>query len=112
MKRPLKKRHVTQRLPDPRRVGIAFWAAALMRQQYDRKIRPCRLIVEPVYKAAQIRGLDRLVGDHGKTRAFLDLAQQRRQIATGLRVVAGLADQGGGNRSIAALGRENDGPLG
>ena len=40
MKRPLNKRDVTQRLPDPRRVGIAFWAAALMRQQHDRKIRP------------------------------------------------------------------------
>src|SRR4051794_29590189 len=32
MKRPLEKRHVTQGLPDPRRVGITLWTAALMRQ--------------------------------------------------------------------------------
>jgi hypothetical protein len=112
MKWPLEKRHVTQSLPDPCRVGVTLRPAALMRQQYDRKIRPWRLIVEPVYEAAQIRGLDRLVGNNGKTSAFLDFAQQRRQIATGLRVVACLADQGGGNRSVAALWREDDGPLG
>jgi len=40
MKRPLEKRHVTQRLPDSRRVGVTLGTAALMRQQYDRKVRP------------------------------------------------------------------------
>jgi len=47
VKRPFEKRDITQRLPDPRRVRVSLWAAALMRQQYDRKIRPCGLIVEP-----------------------------------------------------------------
>jgi hypothetical protein len=70
------------------------------------------LTIEPVHEVAQVCGLDRFVGDHGETCAALDLAQQRRQIATGLRVVAGLADQRGGDRSVAALGCENNSPLG
>jgi len=70
------------------------------------------LTIEPVHEVAQVCRLDRFIGDHGKTRTFLDFAQQRRQIDAGLRVVACLADQGGGDRGVAALGRENDGPLG
>ena len=112
MKRPLQERDVAERLPEPRRIRIALGTAALMRQQDDRKIRPWRLIVEPVHQSTQIRGLDRFVGDHGETRAALDLAQQRGEIAAGLRVVARLADQDGGDRCVAALRRENDGPLG
>ena len=112
MKRALQERHVAKRLPDPRGVGVALRAAALMGQQDDRKVRPRRLIVEPVHEAAQIRGLDRLVGDHGKTRAVFDFAQQRRQIDAGMRVIARLPDQGCSDRRVAALRRENDGPLG
>ena len=112
MKRPLQERDVAERLPEPRSIRIALWTATLMRQQHDRKIRPWRLIIEPGYQSTQIRGLDRLVGDNGETRATLDLAQQRGEIVAGLRVIACLADQGGGDRRVAALRRENDGPLG
>ena len=74
MKRPLEKGDVAEHLPEPRRIRIALGTAALMRQQHDRKIRPWRLTIEPVHQAAQIRGLDRLVGDHGEAGAALDLA--------------------------------------
>ena len=112
MKRPLQEGDVAERLPEPRRIRIALGTAALIRQQHDRKIRPWRLTIEPVHEAAQIRGLDRLVGDHGEAGTALDLAQQRGEIAADLRVVARLADQGGGDRCVAALRCENDGPLG
>ena len=112
MKRSLQECDVAERLPEPRSIGIALGTAALMRQQHDRKIRPWRLIIEPVHQATQIHGLDRLVGDHGEARAALDLAQQCCEIAAGLRMVACLTDQGGGDRCVAALRRENDGPLG
>ena len=112
MKRPLQEGDVAERLPEPRGIRIALGTAALMRQQHDRKIRPWRLTIEPVHEVAQICGLDRFVGDHGETGAALDLTQQRGEIAADLCVVARLADQGGGDRGVAALRRENDGPLG
>ena len=40
MKRALDKGDIAKRLPQPRGIGIAFGAAALMGQQHDRKIRP------------------------------------------------------------------------
>ena len=87
MKRPLKEGDVAERLPEPRGVRIALRTAALMRQQHDRKIRPGRLTIEPVHEVAQIRGLDRLVRDHGKTGAALDLSAaapaDRRRLARG-----------------------------
>ena len=111
MKRPLQKRDVAERLGEPRGIGIALGTATLTRQQHDWKIRPWRLIVEPVHQPAQIRRLDRLVGDHRETGAALDLVQQRGEIAAGLGVMACFADQGRGNRGVAAIRGEDHGPL-
>ena len=80
MKRALEKSDVAEQLPEPNRIRVALGTAALAGQQHDRKIRPRRLIVEPAHQAAQIRGLDRLVRDHGKAGPGLDLPLQRRQI--------------------------------
>jgi hypothetical protein len=62
--------------------------------------------------AAQIRGLDRLVGDHGKTGAAFDLVQQGCDIAADIGVEPGFLDQCRGHRGVAAGRRENDGTLG
>ncbi|MGY2901497.1 hypothetical protein [Bradyrhizobium sp. URHC0002] len=112
MKRPFEESDIAERPPEPRRVRVALRTAALTRQQHDRKIRPRRLTVEPVHEVTQICGLDCFVGEHGKTGATLDLTHQRGEIAADFRVVAGLSDQGSGNRCVAALRREDDGPLG
>ena len=40
MERTLDEGDVAEHLPEPNRIGIALRAAALMRQQHDRKIRP------------------------------------------------------------------------
>ena len=40
MKRTLNEGDVAERLPQPRGIGVAFGAAALMGEQHDRKIRP------------------------------------------------------------------------
>ena len=50
MKRPLDEGDVAEHLPEPRGIRIAFGPAALMRQQHDRKIRPGRLLVQPVHQ--------------------------------------------------------------
>jgi hypothetical protein len=112
MKRPFDEGDVTERLPDPRGVRIALWTAALMRQEYDRKIRPGRLAIEPVHEVAQVGGFDRLVRDHGETGTALDLLCKRGKIAADLHVVTRLPDQGGGDGCVTASGRENNGPLG
>ena len=112
MKRALDESDVAEQLAEPRRVRITLGAAALMRQQNDRKIRPRRLAVQPVYQPAQIRGLDCLVGDHRKPGAALDLMHEQGEIIAEVGVISRLPDQRGGNRGVTALRRENDGPLG
>jgi hypothetical protein len=112
MKRALKKSDVAEQLTEPNRIRVALGTAALTGQQHDRKIRPRRLVVEPAHQAAQIRGLDRLVRDHGKPGAGFDLTLQRRQIVADIGVVAGLLDQRRSDGGIASRRREDDGTLG
>src|SRR5688572_20416542 len=83
-----------------------------MRQQHDWEIRPGRLTVQPVYQSAQIRCYNRLVGDNGQARAALDFVQEGGKIGADIGMVSRLSDQRGGNRRIAPLRREDDGPLG
>ncbi len=49
VERPLDEGDVAEHLSEPHGVRIALGAAALMRQQHDRKIRPGRLIVQPAH---------------------------------------------------------------
>ena len=79
MKRPLDEGDVAERMPEPGRVGITLGTAALMGQQHEWKIRPWRLTVEPGRERAQIRRLDRLVGNHGETGAAFDFSAARRR---------------------------------
>jgi len=83
-----------------------------MRQQYERKVGPGRLTIQPAHQPAQIPRLDGLFGDHGKAGAALDLVCKRGKVTSNIGVEARLPDQGGGHRGIAALRREDDGPLG
>ena len=99
MERPFDEGDVAEHLAEPCRVRVALGAAALMGQEHDREIRPCRLSVQPAHQPAQIGGLDRLVGDHGKTRAALDLAQQACDVGADIGVEAGLPDQPRGYRA-------------
>ena len=65
-----------------------------------------------MHQAAQIGGLDRLVGDHGKTGAALDLVHQGREVAADIGVEAGFPDQRGGDRGVAPRRSEDHGALG
>ena len=112
MKRAFDECDVAKQLPEPRGIRISLGPAALMCQQHDRKIRPRRLTLQPVHQSAQIRGLDRLVGDNGQARAALDFMHKRGKIGADIGVVARLPDQRCGDRRIAPLRREDDGPLG
>ena len=111
MKRTFDECDIAEHLAEPHGIRIAFGTAALTRQQHDRKIRPWRLLVQPVRQAAQVSGLDRLVGDDRKAGAALDLTHQRGEIAADIGIIAGLADQRGRDRGVAAVRRQNNGTL-
>ena len=112
MERAFDEGDVAEHLSEPHGVGIALGAAALMRQQHDRKIRPGRLIGQPAHQAAQIRGLDRLIGDHRKTGAALDLMHQACEIGADIGIVARFPDQRRGHRGVASRRSQDDGTLG
>ena len=108
MKRPFEKGDIAQCLRQPNRVRIALGAAALMGQQHDGKIRPRGLTVQPVDERAQVRGLDRLVGNHRQARAAFDFTQQCGQVAANIGVISCLPDQGCSHPGVTARRREND----
>ena len=56
--------------------------------------------------------MNRLVGDNGQARAALDFVQEGGKIGADIGMISRLSDQRGGNRRIAPLRREDDGPLG
>src|ERR1700686_4105787 len=112
MKRAFDEGDIAEHPPQPRGVRIALRAAALMRQQHERKVGPGWLTVEPGDEAAQIRSLDRLVGDDGGTGAALDLMYQRGKIAADIGVITRLLDQRSGDGGIASGRREDNGTLG
>jgi hypothetical protein len=112
MKRPFDEGDVAQRLSEPHRVGVALWTTALVRQQHNRKIGPRRLVTEPTHQAAQIGGLDGLVGDHREPSAALDLLKQLGNIAADSGAKTRLLDQRRGHRRVASRRSEDDGALG
>jgi hypothetical protein len=65
VKRALDKGDIAENLPKPCGIRITFGAAALMREQHDRKIGPRWLTVQPMDQPAKIGRLDRFVGNHG-----------------------------------------------
>jgi hypothetical protein len=65
MKRAFEECDIAKQLPEPGCIRISLGTPALMCQQHDWKIRPGRLTTQPGDQPAQIRRLDRLVGDNG-----------------------------------------------
>jgi hypothetical protein len=63
-----------------------------MCQQHDWKVRPGRLTIQPGYQSAQIRRLDRLVGDNRQTRAALDLMHKGGEIGADIGMISRLSD--------------------
>ena len=112
MKRALEKSDVAERLHLPGSCGIALQAAALIRQEDEREVRPGRLGSYPPSQNTHIGMADGLVGHHRKPGAEFHLPLKSQKIAANISGEPGLAQDASGYDGIATPRRKDQRALG
>ena len=112
MKRPLEEGDVSERLRQPGCRRIAFEAAAMLGQQYERKVRPRGLCGHPLHHCSHIGAAGRFLGQDGNVGAPPDLLHQLREIEADVGMNSRVPPDALGNDGVAAARRENKRPLG